>query len=88
MQAARNIRRVGVPATIKGLANPAYMRPFQLTLQQHRVCELLAHGLTNKEIAAEMGIGPRTVEGHREAIYKKAGVRNAVELVRKLLGAG
>ena len=81
-----NIRRTGIPATINGKSNPAYVQAFQLTLQQHRVCELVALGLSNKEIAAEMGIGSRTVESHRELIFKKMGVRNAVEMVRKVLG--
>lgn len=59
----------------------------RLTLKQQRVCDLISLGWSNKEIAAELGIGARTVECHREAIFKKMEVRNAVELVRKVLGA-
>jgi two-component system response regulator DctR len=58
-----------------------------LTPKQAQVCELVALGWSNKEIAAKLGIEPRTVEGHRASVYDKMGVRNAVELVRKMLGA-
>jgi DNA-binding NarL/FixJ family response regulator len=58
-----------------------------LTIKQQRVCDLVAKGLTTKEIAQQLGIGVRTVEGHRDVIYQKLGVRNAVQLVRKMLGA-
>lgn len=58
-----------------------------LTKRQQQVCGLVALGWSNKEIAAKLGIEPRTVESHRANVYGKMGVRNAVELVRKMLGA-
>jgi DNA-binding NarL/FixJ family response regulator len=58
-----------------------------LTLKQQRICDLITRGFSNKEIAFKIGIGHRTVESHRDAIFKKTGVRNAVELTRKVLGA-
>ncbi len=58
----------------------------QLTVKQQKICDLIALGLTSKEIAQNVGIRPRTVEGHRDIIYRKMGVRNAVQLVRKMLG--
>lgn len=56
-----------------------------LTHRQQEVADLLAQGWSNKEIANALGIGRRTVEEHRAAIYEKCGVRNAVELTRKML---
>ncbi|MEY9580972.1 DNA-binding CsgD family transcriptional regulator [Bradyrhizobium diazoefficiens] len=56
-----------------------------LTSKQRQVCELVAEGLSNKEIGVRLGIGHRTVEFHRAQVYRRLGVRNAVELVRKLL---
>jgi two-component system response regulator DctR len=58
-----------------------------LTDRQREISKLLAFGRNNKEIANELGISRRTVEDHRSAIYDKLGVRNVVELTRKLLGA-
>lgn len=59
----------------------------RLTNRQREISDLIAKGWQNKEIANKLGIGRRTVEYHRGAIYDKLGVRNAVELTRKLLGA-
>lgn len=56
-----------------------------LTEKQKGVCDLLAMGLSNKEISTRLGISPRTVEAHRVEVFRKMGVRNAVELVRSLL---
>lgn len=58
-----------------------------LTNRQREISGLLAAGRNNKEIASELGISRRTVEDHRSAIYEKMGVRNVVELTRKILGA-
>lgn len=58
-----------------------------LTPKQQQVCDLVALGWSNKEIAAKLGVDTRTIETHRANIYDRMGVRNAVELVRKLLGA-
>jgi DNA-binding NarL/FixJ family response regulator len=56
-----------------------------LTEKQKGVCDLLAIGLSNKEISTRLGISHRTVEAHRVEVFRKMGVRNAVELVRSLL---
>jgi DNA-binding NarL/FixJ family response regulator len=58
-----------------------------LTKKQQQVCELVALGWSNKEIAAKLGVDSRTIETHRANIYDRMKVRNAVELVRKMLGA-
>jgi two-component system response regulator DctR len=57
-----------------------------LTDRQREISRLLAYGRSNKEIANDLGISRRTVEDHRSAIYDKMGVRNVVELTRKILG--
>lgn len=59
-----------------------------LTEKQKGVCDLIALGLSGKEISTRLGISPRTVEAHRVEIFRRMGVRNAVELVRKLLSKG
>jgi len=55
-----------------------------LTPRQLEVCELTTRGLCVKEVGRELGISHRTIEDHRKEIYRKVGVRNAVELTRKL----
>ena len=58
-----------------------------LTEREREVLEHAAQGLHAKEIAAALGISPRTVEVHKTRIMEKLGVRNVAELVRFALGA-
>ena len=53
-----------------------------LTAREREVLEQAAQGLHAKEIAAKLGISPRTVEVHKTRIMEKLGVRNVAELVR------
>jgi DNA-binding CsgD family transcriptional regulator len=48
----------------------------------------VAQGHTNREMAAQLGISPRTVESHRENLMKKLGVRTVAGLTRLALEAG
>ena len=65
-------------------------RPFpgreSLTRREIEVLEQIAAGATNRAAATILGISPRTLECHRWHIMKKLGAKNAVELVRKVLG--
>lgn len=54
----------------------------QLTPREREVLELVALGHHAREVGAELGISPRTVEVHRTRIMAKLGVRNLAELVR------
>jgi RNA polymerase sigma factor (sigma-70 family) len=59
-----------------------------LTPREQEVLEHAARGLHAKEIAAALGISPRTVEVHKTRIMEKLGVRNVAELVRLAIAAG
>ncbi len=58
-----------------------------LTAREREVLDQAARGLHAKEIAANLGISPRTVEVHKARIMAKLGVRNVAELVRIALDA-
>lgn len=53
-----------------------------------RVARLVADGLSNKEIAAELRLSIRTVEGHISNMLSKKGWSNRVEIARHVLGHG
>jgi two-component system response regulator DegU len=57
-----------------------------LTRREREICALLFKGRTNKQIGGDFNISARTVEDHKYSIYRKVGVRNAVELVNKAYG--
>lgn len=54
----------------------------QLTSRETEVLELIAKGLTTRQIADALSLSPRTVESHRAAIGTKAGTTSAAELTR------
>ena len=56
-----------------------------LTPQEHTVATAVAHGATNKEVAATLFLSPKTVESHLSRIYSKLGVRSRAELTRRLI---
>jgi len=53
-----------------------------LTAAERRVAALVAEGRTNREVAAALFLGERTVETHLSHVYAKLGVRSRVELAR------
>mgnify|MGYP001112658110 CR=1 FL=1 len=55
-----------------------------LTKRERQVAEKLAQGMAVKEIAAELGLSPKTVHVHRANLLEKLGVSNDVELARRM----
>jgi DNA-binding CsgD family transcriptional regulator len=53
-----------------------------LTPAERRVATLVADGRTNKEVAATLFLGERTVETHLTHVYAKLGLRSRAELAR------
>lgn len=59
-----------------------------LTPRERDVLAGVARGLTNKAIAAELGISRRTVEAHRESLMRKLQIHSVAGLTRLALEAG
>jgi DNA-binding CsgD family transcriptional regulator len=54
-----------------------------LTARERDVCDLVAAGATNREVAAALFLSPRTVEHHLRIAYRKLGVRSRSELAAR-----
>lgn len=53
-----------------------------LSAREREVLDGIVSGETNKEIAARLGISPRTVETHRESVMRKLEIRTVAGLTR------
>ena len=53
----------------------------ELTERENEILELIAEGLTNREIAHILWISESTVENHTHHIYEKLGVANRAQAV-------
>ena len=73
MRARDELGRIGGRTRDEGLS-PA----------ERRVAVLVAEGRTNREVAAALFLGERTVASHLTHIYAKLGVRSRTELARRL----
>ncbi|MBX9576455.1 MAG: response regulator transcription factor [Caulobacteraceae bacterium] len=51
----------------------------RLTPREREILGLIARGLTNKEIARDLGIGPGTVKSHVEKLIAKLGVADRTQ---------
>ena len=59
----------------------------RLTEREREILALIAAGHQNRDIAAQLGISPRTVEVHKARIMEKLECRSLAELIRVNLAA-
>lgn len=62
-----------------------FVRDEELSEAEWRVAELVARGLSNKEIAAELDLSIRTIENHVSRILAKKNFSNRVEIARYII---
>lgn len=74
------LRRVGVRE--RRAVRDATLGWNALTVTEERVVELVAEGLTNREVGGRLHMGARTVETHLSHVFTKLDVRSRVELAR------
>jgi two-component system response regulator NreC len=60
----------------------------ELSEREAEVVRLIAHGYSNKEIAAKLGLSVKTVETYKTRSLEKLGLRSRVDIVRYAAGRG
>ena len=68
-------------AEVSESVSPSRRTGAPLSRREIEIVQLLAEAKSNKQIAVELGISVRTVEGHRQHIMQKLHVRSLVEIV-------
>ncbi|WP_436519861.1 LuxR C-terminal-related transcriptional regulator [Actinoplanes sp. HUAS TT8] len=76
-QSVRELRAAGEMVT-------AAHAPVELTAQQERIAALVAEGATNREVAQELHLSPRTVDHHLRNVFARLGVRSRTEMAHLL----
>lgn len=79
--------REPLPETVQlgAAADPPPAPADGLTQREREVALLVADGLRSREVAERLGIASQTVKSHLKTIFDKLGVRNRVELARRLV---
>jgi DNA-binding CsgD family transcriptional regulator len=81
-RARRELRATGETARKRDVSPLA-----ELTPQELQVARLVGEGATNKAVAAQLFVSPKTVEYHLRKVFAKLGIASRSELIRLDLGA-
>jgi len=88
LQGARYIAPPLTDGVLAALAEGPARAAGSLTPRQREVVTLLAQGRTMKEVAAALGLSPRTVETHKYQVMQEHGLQTTADLVRYALEYG
>ncbi len=80
-RATRELRASGETARRRDPSTLVQLTPTELTIAQ-----LVSQGMSNKDVAAECWISPRTVAFHLRNVFAKTGVTSRGELAHLNLG--
>jgi DNA-binding CsgD family transcriptional regulator len=58
-----------------------------LTAQEVQIAQLVAEGRTNRDVAAQLFLSPRTIDFHLRNVFRKLGISSRMELARLELAA-
>jgi DNA-binding NarL/FixJ family response regulator len=82
-------RRYFSPAIAEGFVEYDHLEPLlrdrsesELTMREAEVLQLIAEGMTNKQVAEELNLSIKTIEKHRHALMEKLDIHNLADLVR------
>jgi DNA-binding NarL/FixJ family response regulator len=77
--------RAELRAAGEATPRPAPNRLAALTPQELRIAAAVSEGASNRQIAAQLFLSPRTVDYHLRKVFQKTGITSRAELVRLVL---
>ena len=63
------------------------LNEMKVTPREQQVLDLLVQGFSDKEIAGQLSIGPRTVKQHLRTLFLRAGIRDGRKRVKLAIAA-
>jgi DNA-binding CsgD family transcriptional regulator len=79
------LRTLGVRPGIRGSRQRPLSGWDSLTASERKVSELVADGLTNREVARRLHVSPHTVNTHLRHVFQKLGVATRTELAGRVV---
>ena len=76
-------RRKVVVVTPNFRLDEAQLERFAISKREYEVMELMAHGLSNREIAAKLFVSTNTVKTHSSNLFMKLEARRRTEAIRR-----
>jgi two-component system, NarL family, response regulator DevR len=67
---------------VEGVMSPRSANELALSVRERQVLDHLSQGLTNKEIAARLGLHVKTIKFYLSALFKKLNVTNRVQAMK------
>lgn len=76
------VREVMVPAPVNFVRDQSKLEALGITPRELEILELIAEGLSNKEIAARVYVSENTVKTHSSRVFDKLGARRRTQAVQ------
>jgi len=76
------VREVVVPAPANFVRDQSKLESLGITPRELEILELIAEGLSNKEIAARASVSENTVKTHSSRVFDKLGARRRTQAVQ------
>jgi len=76
------VREIAVPAPSSFVRNDARVASLGVTPRELEILELIASGLSNREIAAKIFVSENTVKTHSSRLFDKLGARRRTQAVQ------